>query len=157
MTDLNAVTRTKETKYKELLMRHYPQNSPEAAARIVALTLIADGDLSKAELNLLDALAVHEKLGLERAALHEVFDNFCADLLSGNRLTGSGDCPVDDDTLMELLDQIDAPALRRQVLNLCVRVAEADAHVADGESAVLTAAVAYWGLQHQMLQSAEVA
>lgn len=137
-------------------MRKYPQNSPQSAVRIVALTLVADGDLGQAELALLDEIEVHAQLGLERDALHEVFDNFCADLLSGNRLVRSGDCPVDDYTLVELLDEIDAPALRRQVLDLCVRVAEADDHVADGESAVLAAAVAHWGLQHQMLRSVEV-
>lgn len=138
-------------------MRKYRQNSPESAARIVALTLVADGDLGKAELALLDELQVHAQLGIERAALHDVFDQFCADLLADNRLSWSGNCPVDDYTLTELLDEIDSPALRRNVLDLCVRVAEADAYVADGESALLTAAVAYWGMQQQMLRSAEVA
>lgn len=123
----------------------------------MALTLIADGDLGRAELNLLDELEVHAQLGLGRAVLHDVFDQFCADLLADNRLTRSENCPVDDYTLVELLDEIEAPALRRQVLDLCVRVAEADAHVADGESAVLAAAVAYWGVQHQMLRVVEVA
>ena len=37
-------------------MRKYPQNSPQAAARILALTIIADGDLDKAEFALLDEL-----------------------------------------------------------------------------------------------------
>lgn len=45
-------------------MRKYAQNSPQAAARIVALTLIADGDIGKAELALFDELAMHEQIGL---------------------------------------------------------------------------------------------
>lgn len=138
-------------------MRKYPQNSPQSAARIIALTIVADGDLGQAELALLDELEVHAQLGLERDALHDVFDNFCADLLSSNQLASSGDCPVDDYTLTELLDEIDAPVLRRKVLDLCVRMAEIDGHVADGESAVLVAAVAHWGLEHQMLRSVETA
>jgi hypothetical protein len=50
-------------------MRKYAQNNPEAAARIIALMLIADRDLGKLELALLDELAVHQQLGLEREEL----------------------------------------------------------------------------------------
>ncbi|CAN7553016.1 hypothetical protein LJR118_004018 [Acidovorax sp. LjRoot118] len=32
---------------KEKIMRSYPHNSPEAAARIVALLLISDGNVSR--------------------------------------------------------------------------------------------------------------
>lgn len=65
-----------------------PENSPQAAARILSLTIIADGDVSNAEFALLDKLAMHEKLGLSRDALHEVFDTFCADLSSTTSLPG---------------------------------------------------------------------
>ena len=47
-------------------MRSYPVNSPQAAARIVALTLVADGDIGDAEILWLDRLAVYEQLGLPR-------------------------------------------------------------------------------------------
>ena len=40
-------------------MRSYPVNSPQAAARIVALTVVADGDIGDAEIEWLDRLAVH--------------------------------------------------------------------------------------------------
>ena len=133
-------------------MRRYPQNSPHAAARILALTLIADGDVTNAEFALLDHLAMHEQLGLDRDALHEVFDTFCADLLSNEQLAWAGACPVDEYTLAALMGEIDDPRLRRRVLDLCVRIAEADAHVAEGESIVLVAAVEHWGLHRQMLQ-----
>jgi len=48
-------------------MRAYPKNSPQAAARIVALTVIADGDIRIQELQLLDSMRVHSALGLDRA------------------------------------------------------------------------------------------
>ncbi len=63
-------------------MRSQPANSPQAAARIVALTVVADGDNSDAEIEWLDRLAVHEPLGLTRHGLHAVLDTFCEDLLS---------------------------------------------------------------------------
>lgn len=132
-------------------MRKYAQNSPQAAARIVALTLIADGDVGKAELALLEALAVHQQLGLERDALHAVIDTFCHDLLASKQLAWADACPVDEYILKKLMVEIDDPALRRKVLGLCVRLAEVDDHVAEGESIVLSAAVAHWGLHHEML------
>ena len=134
-------------------MRRYPQNSPQAAARILALTLIADGDVNNAEFTLLEKLMVHEQLGLDRDALHDVFDTFCADLLSNDQLSWAGACPVDECTLAELMGEIDDFRLRRLVLELCVKVAEADAHVAEGESIVLVAAVEHWGLHRQMLSA----
>lgn len=127
-------------------MRRYPRNSPQAAARIVALTVLADGDIGPAERALLDEFAVRRELGLERAALLAVIDEFCEDLLSSQQLEWADACPVDEYTLAELMDEIDDPALRRQVLGLCVRLAGVDDLVAEGESVVLMAALAHWGL-----------
>ena len=129
-------------------MRKYTKNSPQAAARIVALTLIADGDVGEAELALLDGLAVHQQLGLEREALHAVIDAFCEDLLSSRQLAWADACPVDEYVLETLMRDIDDPALRRQVLSLCVKLAEVDDQVAEGESIVLSAALAHWGLRY---------
>jgi hypothetical protein len=136
---------------REYTMRKYTKNSPQAAARIVALTLIADGDMGESELALLDELAVHQQLGLARDALHEVIDTFCEDLLSSNQLAWADACPVDEYVLEELMGDIDEPALRRKVLDLCVRLAEVDDHVAEGESIVLIAAIAHWALHPHML------
>ena len=134
-------------------MRRYPANSPQAAARIVALTVLADGDIKDAEIEWLDRLAVHEQLGLARHELHALMDTFCEDLLSSGQLTWADTCPVDERTLADLMGEIQDPALRLKLLRLCVELAEVDAHVDDGESIVLVAAVEHWGLHHQMLRS----
>lgn len=135
----------------EKIMRKYASNSPQAAARIIGLTLIADGDVGEVELALLDELAVHQQLGLTRDALHGVIDTFCEDLLSSKQLNWADACPVDAYTLTELMAEIDDPTLRRKVLGLCVQLAESDDEVAEGESVVLIAAVEHWGLHYQML------
>ena len=134
-------------------MRSYPANSPQAAARIVALTVVADGDIGNAEIEWLDRLAVHEQLGLARDELHALLDTFCEDLLSSNQLRWADVCPVDERTLADLMDEIQDPALRLKVLRLCVELAEVDAHVDEGESIVLVAAVEHWGLHHAMFRS----
>jgi uncharacterized tellurite resistance protein B-like protein len=132
-------------------MRKYPKNSPQAAARIIALTLVADGNVGQAELALLDELAVHQQLGLTRDALHAVIDTFSQDVLTSKPVAGADACPVDEYVMEELMGEIDDPTLRRKVLGLCLKLAEVDDHVAEGESIVLIAAVAHWSLHYQML------
>ena len=134
-------------------MRTYRPDSPQAAARIVALTVLADRDISQTELDLLDRLAVHEQLGLGREELHTVLDSLCEDLLSSEQLQWSDTCPVDDRTLAGLMGEIEDPVLRRKLLRLCIEIAEADTQVTDGEAIVLTAAVEHWGLHREMLRS----
>jgi uncharacterized tellurite resistance protein B-like protein len=133
-------------------MRSYPVNSPQAAARIVALTVVADGDIGDAEIECLDRLAVHEQLGLARQELHALMDTFCEDLLSSGQLKWADTCPVDERTLADLMGEVQDAALRLKVLRLCVELAEVDAHVDDGESSVLVAAVEHWGLHHEMFR-----
>ena len=137
-------------------MRRYPVNSPQAAARIVALTLVADGDMGAPEIDWLDRLAVHQQLGLARRELHALLDTFCEDLLSSNQLQWADACPVDERTLTDLMGEIQDPALRLKVLRLCVDLAEVDAHVHEGESIVLVAAVEHWGLHHEMFRTSSL-
>ena len=42
---------------------------------------------------------------------------------------------------------------RLKLMRLCVELAESDAHVAEGESIVLSAALEHWGLRREMLGS----
>jgi hypothetical protein len=137
-------------------MRSYPANSPEAAGRIVALTMLADGHISQTELDVLQRGDGCDSLGLRPDRLQEVLHCLCEDLLHGANLAWSEACRVDPCTLSRLMAEIDDPALRERVLALCVRVAEADDHVSDGESLLLTHAVEQWGLHAQMFDAPDV-
>ncbi len=132
-------------------MRSYPTNSPQAAARIVALTLVADGHVDSVELDALERAGAHEQLGLTRGEMHLVLRDFCEDLLQSQSSHWAGTCQIDPGTLNQLMAEVEDVAMRKAVLRLCVAVAEADDHVADAESIVLVSAVEQWGLHHQML------
>ena len=134
-------------------MRTYPNNSPQAAARIVALAMLADGEMGEAELDVLDRLRVHEQLGLRPEELHVVVNAMCDDLLSEAQLSWADTCRVDPATVAEMMAEIDERDLRLTVLRLCVAVVEADDRVDEGESILLTAAVEQWGLHRWMLQA----
>jgi uncharacterized tellurite resistance protein B-like protein len=133
-------------------MQTFENNSPQAAACIVALTLVADGHIGQAELQRLDDLKVHEQLNLSLDEMHAVMKDFCQNMLRRPQLNWSDVCPLDERELAGLMGQITQPALRQRVLHLCLQVAEADGHVAEGESIVLNAAVEHWGLQRQMMR-----
>ena len=131
-------------------MRTYPRNSPQAAARILALSLLADGHVCQAEIDTLDRLDAHGHLGLPRAELHAVLHHVCEDLLAASQLGWSGTCAIDAQVLSELMADIDDPRLQSTLLRLCVAAVEADHLVTEGESTVLVAALAHWGLQQEV-------
>ena len=132
-------------------MRHYPRNSPQAAGRILALALLSDGHLSRRELDVLDQLDAHTTLGLGRTELHSVVHSFCEDLLSAMHLSWADACRVDQATLAGLMADIDDPALRHRLLRLCLAIIDADAHLADGESVMLAAAIRHWDLHPDLM------
>ena len=127
-------------------MRSYPRNSPEAAARIVALVLIADGHVCRSEFDVLNHLDGPRELGLESDGLPRIVQTLCEDLLMGDHGSGSMLGVVNDSALAALMAEVDEPALQRKVLRLAVAAARADRHLADGETLVLAAARRYWGI-----------
>ena len=127
-------------------MRPYPPNSPRAAARIVALTLLADGHLQRSELSALETMHGHERLGLRRFELHAVVHDFCTDLIEYAKASNDDDCRISPALIELLLSDINEPRLQRQVLALCAGVARADGRLDEGESVVLGAAIEQWGI-----------
>lgn len=132
-------------------MRSYPHNSPEAAARIVALVLISDGHVCSSEFDVLKQLSAERELGLEPRLLPHIVHTLCEDLLLGGYATGSLLDSVEDTTLASLMAEVSDPALRRTVLRLALAAARADGHLADGEAMVVEAARHHW----QMLDAQE--
>ena len=122
----------------------YPRNSPRAAARIVALALISNGEIKPSELAELEAVQAHQLLGLTRLEWHDVVHELCAELLQS--ATYGANCHIDSRMIERLLANVDNVTLQRLVLRLCAAVINADRQVDEGESIVLRAAINRWGL-----------
>lgn len=137
-------------------MRSYPCNSPEAAARIVALVLIADGHVCRSEFESLQRLGAADALGLAPDALHRIVQELCEDLLASTFATSSMTARIDADTLASVMREIDDPSLQVRVLELADAASRADRHSAEGEAMILEAAVQHWGLE-EAVGSAEPA
>lgn len=140
-------------------MRSHPRNSPEAAARIVAIVLICDGHVCRSEIEALQHLQVERQLGLAPGSFAQVVHTLCEDLLMGAYGSGSMMCSVDEDTLASLLAEVDDPDLQAQVLRLASAAVEADRHLADAEALVVAAARQHWhgsGVTHRAALTAKV-
>ena len=127
-------------------MRSYPKNSPQAAARIVALVLIADGHVSQSEIDALNHLQVEAELGLAPGGFTQVIHTLCEDLMMGVGGGASMMDSVDDDTLAALLREVDAPALRLAVLRLVDAAVMADQCNSESEARVMAALHQHWVL-----------
>jgi uncharacterized tellurite resistance protein B-like protein len=123
-------------------MRAYPINSPEAAARLLAVALVADGHYSMTELQSLDRLKVTAQLGLQPEAFKAVLDLFCEDLMANAHGQWTGQ--VDEATRSELLAEVQDPVLQDTVWRLCEAIALADGHLADGEAEMLDRLAFAW-------------
>ena len=123
-------------------MKAYPVNSPEAAARVLAMAMLADGQYSMTEIRSLDRQQAPARLGLESEAFKAVVDGFCEDLLLANSGQWTGE--LDPATRRQLMGEITDPALQDQILQMCEGLILADGHLADGEVDLLDALSAAW-------------
>ena len=117
-------------------MRPYPRNSPEAAARVLALALMADGEVSSVELSRLEDRMAHARLGLSRPVWLRVLHEVSAEL--------RGRPAVEADTLARLLDEVDDPVLRATVLDLSRDAIAADGIVTAAEQQAVDALSRRW-------------
>lgn len=127
-----------------LNFRRYPRNSPQAAGRILATALLANGDIKDVEWQRLADTKAFERLHLHGLQWHVVLDELCQDLMTGVR--PGRDCLIDAPTLAAWLDEIDDVPLQALVIKLCAQVIEADGEVQPAESMVLRAALERWVL-----------
>lgn len=127
-------------------MRTLPRNSPEAAGRVLALVIMADGHVCRSEFDGLQALRAEPRLGLAPGALPQLLQQLCEDLLAAAPAAAGLVQALDEDTVHALLDEVDDPALQRQVFELAMAATRADGHAAEGELSLLGSMIVRWGL-----------
>ena len=135
------------------MLRSYPHNSPEAAARIVAVALVANGEIKAIETAALNAHGCHRRLGMTEAQWDGVVRDLCADL-HGSARSVEERC-VSGEMLAHMLREVDDDSTRRTVLKLSCAVVYADRCVEAEESLVLLAMSEHWGLHpedHALLE-----
>jgi hypothetical protein len=125
-------------------MRHYLTDSPQAAARIVAACLLADGHLGIDELDALDRCGMAQRLNMDRRQLLGVIQQMCEDLTTTAYLNWGDTCRLDPAVIFSLAADVKDGRLRREVLELCQEGAHADGHIAEGEAVFIHLLRAAW-------------
>ena len=125
-------------------MRRYPPNSPLAAARVVALTMVADGTICRGELHSLVRLDVYRRLNLDAVQMQQLLDEVARDLFEFGAPAWDGSGGLDPLIMNCVLEDVTDPELRETVLEICRDVAQADRCITDGESALLGLANTQW-------------
>ncbi len=125
-------------------MRSYPRNSPEAAARIVALVLVSDGHVCNTEYKTLNQLFAARDLGLNPQDMPGILQTLCEDLQMEGFDGRSILTHVGDDLMASLMAEVDDTRLQGLVLRIAASVAHADKHLSDGETAMLDAIIRHW-------------
>lgn len=125
-------------------MRSYAINSTHAAGRILALTMVVDGNLAPSELAAMDRTRILEHITLDQQAFQQLLQELCDDLLTG---AVQGVAQIDVRLIDALLMEIEDPDLRRQLLQAMWSIADADGWLADGEAVLLARASVLWGAE----------
>ena len=125
-------------------MRTYTCNSPQAAGRIVAVALLADGHLSSEELAAVHRARLADRLGLAPGEFGDILKGLCEDLQTTSHLNWSDACKLDSDVMQQVMRELDDPVLRAEVLNLCHVAVYSDRHVAESEVALLASLSRAW-------------
>lgn len=125
-------------------MRSYPRNSPEAAARILALVLISDGHVTHSEYQTLKQFGGSSDLGLDPQHMPGIVQTLCEDLLMEGFNGRSILSHVGDRVMASLMAEVDAPQLQNKILRVARAVVHADQHLSEGETAMLEAICRHW-------------
>ena len=132
-------------------MRSYAQNSPEAMARIIALILLADGDLDDGEVDMLDHLGVYDRLGVSRKTFIRVVKEYFDDLLHDD--TGDRIRLLDAKRLDVVLDGVDDEKKRIDLAAIMLSLISADGDMNDAELATLRHVLLHWGLTLEQIEA----
>lgn len=127
-------------------MRRYAPNSPQSAARLLALALLADGGIDASELRSLEHHRVFQRLGLTVDQFDATTREFCEDLLSASRHSLSGQLDLDPELIDALLAEVSDPTLRKKLLRAMLDIVHADGHLAGGEAVLMSRALHKWDL-----------
>lgn len=141
---VNGDTRGNHSEH-DSTMRADGRDTLNAQARLVALSLLADGRMDSCEIELLSGHQGLGRLHLSKTEFFEVLNDICADVIHMPVVGGSYN--ISPEYVEELLGKVTDPSLRRQTLNLMFDVIRCDGNLDPSEAALLWNALDSWGLR----------
>lgn len=130
--------------FRRIKVRNYPTDSPQAAARMVALALMADGNVDRRELLLLERQQVLNRLGLDHEQFDAIYYDYCTDMLGSARRHDSGGLELDAGNIRKILGEIQDPRLQKKLLRVMLDIVNADHRLTASEAALISQALRHW-------------
>lgn len=127
-------------------MRNYPDNSPHASARILAIAMLVDGHADLSEIRAMEAHPGLAPLGVTPVIFDEVLSSLCHDLMISNEHEWSMSVRLPATTQTQMLLEINDPLRQRTLNQLCATLADADGLQHPAESAFLERMRDVWAL-----------
>ncbi|AWI76536.1 hypothetical protein CEW83_16025 [Parazoarcus communis] len=130
----------------EILSMNIPLNEQRTiAARLVALTLISDGELANREVEALDRHDIAALLGIPRDVLIQAVIDHCQQLLARG---GSAEAMrlLDLEQVEHMLDRVTDPSLRALTCQAMLVLSKADGRITQPEQTLLRHALSRWEL-----------
>jgi uncharacterized tellurite resistance protein B-like protein len=127
-------------------MRHYPADSPKAAARVIALALLADGAIDPSELATLKDRHTLNRFGLTEKEFDAVIHALCEDLIVYSHRAAAGHLEIGRDALRDVLSEVRSQRLRKRLLHAVLDIANADGNLVGGEAVLIACAAECWGI-----------
>ncbi len=125
-------------------MRHYETDSRPAAARLLALTVLADGGLDRNEVDALMEADLARRLGIGSVEFERILREYCDDLLASAHYLDGMRLKVADEVLDLLLEDIADPVLQQALLRTMQDIVSADGVETSAEVDVLARALEKW-------------
>lgn len=132
-------------------MRQYATDSAQAAARILAVTILADGGLDQAEVNSATRSEAARRLQIVEADFGCVLQDYCQDLLQGaDYLDGVAlrlapeVLRLAPEVLRLLLNEIRDPDFQQLILQTMHDIVDADGISTEEEMALLSQTAKAW-------------
>jgi uncharacterized tellurite resistance protein B-like protein len=126
-------------------MQTYALNSPEAMSRVIAMMIVADGDIDDREIAILDKLNAFESLDISRKDFMRVARDYCGDLVRNAEAHGSTPL-LDPKRTDAVIDTITERAPRLIVAQLLLAVVSADHDHGEGELILFAHILDRWNL-----------
>ena len=125
-------------------MRHYETNSTPAAARLLALTVLADGGLDRDEVEAMMHTDLARRLGIGSVEFERILREYCEDLLASAHHMDGLRLKLADEVLDLLLEDITDPALQQAMLRAMQEIVSAYGVETSTEVEVLARALEKW-------------
>jgi uncharacterized tellurite resistance protein B-like protein len=134
-------------------MKTYPKDSPEAIARVLAMTMITDATLDDRELEIMDRLRLYDMLGLTKAEFAHVVKAYCDELVAAGSPDGKVDL-MDRPRIDAVADLVEDPARRVAVAQMMLNIIKADDTLHTTELTLLRYILARWNLPFDEIRRA---